>query len=87
MTKLESIELQIADLKGQINDLKTENQLQSIYIRETEKWVREQVDRLDNRIHEKRNMIHNNDKRIDTIEKKLDKITTFHGRKHPDDKL
>jgi predicted nucleic acid-binding Zn-ribbon protein len=87
LAKLAVIETQISDVKGQINDLKTENQLQSVYIRETEQWVREQVDRLDKRIEQKREKISNNEKRIDSVERKVDKIFTFHGRNHPDDKL
>lgn len=75
------------DIKNQISDLKTENQLQTAALREVEGRVEVRFQGIERRLDAKRQMIGQLENRIELVEKDLGKIKLFHSQHHPDDRI
>jgi TolA-binding protein len=85
--KLNGIEAQISNVKDQISDLKTENQLQTAQIREIEGRVELRFQGVERRLDSKHQKLGEHEHRIRKIETEQEKFKLFHEKNHPSDKF
>lgn len=77
----------LEDIINQINDLKTENMMQTQHMREIESRVEVRLQGIEKRLDAKREKLGEHEHRISQLEKVQEKINIFHNRNHPNDKL
>lgn len=77
----------INEIKDQVRELKTENQLQSAALREVEGRVEFRLQGVESRLNDKRTKIAQLESRVTKLEALIERITTHHNMHHPTDKL
>jgi len=75
------------DIKVQIADLRTENQLQTAALREIETRVETRIQGIERRLEDKRRKINKLDERVTCLESDSAKIKIYHKQNHPNDVL
>ena len=77
----------LESIKEQINELKSDNRMQSAAIHEIQTGVELRFRGVDSRFETKASKIQKLDDRVHGLESKLERLTLHHSKNHPTDKL